>query len=168
MRHVKGQTPKATDCIQAYESDPLPLLPFPKFLTRPSATTLYCRSVQSNSLWGQNEYTFEGKKSPAGIFASIDQSQSDKLKLNFVGKDVLVSLGDGPSFPYKVLNDAPTDFFAILDRTKEVAMLQTLAINREEGTMIFTQIYANLRGLGPPNTMSQFYVCSPTPDWKAT
>jgi hypothetical protein len=147
-------------------------VPFPKFSTRPSSTTIYCHSILDNELRGLNEDPTANKKSAGVIVAKIYKSGSgvnNKLKLEFLDKEVMAYSELAPlpnvrystAFPYKVLNDEPTNFIAIGNRRD---LIQTLTINRETGTMIWTQHYASLPEHGHPAVMSTFFVCSPTPD----
>jgi hypothetical protein len=148
-------------------------IPFPKFVTRPSATTLYCNGVLNTELRGLNENYMPGEKSPARITGDISKvTQSDKVKIVFKSTGVMVSTSMptpkggyifGPEFPYKILNDDPTNFFAIQDRTKDtMTMLQIISVNREAGTMIWSSEESSLPTGGHPWVSSTFFVCSPT------
>jgi hypothetical protein len=66
-------------------------VPFPKFLASPNATTLYCRAVLGNDISSLNENR-QGKNITTSIYGKTGVSES-QLKLDFVGKDVLVSIG---------------------------------------------------------------------------
>jgi hypothetical protein len=141
----------------------------PTFAPQPSATTLYCKGIFGQDLDGLNDKSKRPKV--GGKFYS--QSFS-RLKLNFADKEIIISSGSqldgkhssyGGGFSYKILNDDPMHFFAIFDRTKEMDTLQTIALDRITGTLIWTTLSASFPGMpGHPYSGSTFYVCSPNDD----
>lgn len=144
-------------------------VPMSKFATQPSATVIYCREVLNNTLQGFND----DAKGPPKVTGKIDNFAESRLRLIFDANDVLVSstvhFNGKHTFdtdlPYKILNDDPMHFFAMQDRTKAMDSLQTIAIDRVTGTLIWTSLSASFPNmLGAPYAESLFFVCSPTDD----
>lgn len=150
------------------------LTPMPKFSPQPSATLIYCKEVVGVSMRGLNGDV----KSLPKVQSGIDQGNS-RMMVKFSADQIQVSSAAdtpkgnhifSPSFPYKILNDDPENFFAIQDRSKLMGLVQTIAMNRIAGTLIWTSGEASLPetdhpGMqGHPYTSSSFYVCGPTDD----
>lgn len=148
--------------------------PMPTFVSQPSATLIYCKQVLSQFIRGLNG----DAGMPALVKAEIYKNDN-YIAIQFTGKQILVSSGMtdtngariyASAFPYKILNDDPENFFAMQDRTKPGGSLQTIALNRVAGTLIWTSIEASLPETDPPRMQGHpfvsdsFYVCSPKDD----
>lgn len=169
----------STNMVRAAEVS----IPFPNFMPRPSAITLYCRGLMSQTLTAHDASQQEGKLVSANISMSLFTADKGgnfngvnfDTKIAFDGARLLVALKVsrgasqapeyGPFWPYKVLNDAPGNYVAVMDRTAAVGSLQIISMNRETGTMMLTNTYASLPDRGHPYTSSQFYACKDT-DWR--
>jgi hypothetical protein len=140
----------------------------PKFATQPSAAVIYCKGVLNNTLQGFND----DKKAPPNVTGKIENYADARLRLSFNSAEVMVATTtffDGKKnlyvdFPYKIIDDDLVHFFAMQNRTKD-DMLQTIAIDRVTGTLIWTTLYASFPNMpAHPYASSRFYVCSPTDD----
>lgn len=143
--------------------------PMPAFSPQPSATTIYCKGVLGQSM----QAVKDSAKAPELVTARIDVQQSSHIRINFGATDLLLSVGFdidgkhtfGPGFAYKILSDDPLHFFAMLDRTKDMDRLQTIALDRVKGTLIWSTQYASFPGMpGNPRSESSFFVCAPNDD----
>jgi hypothetical protein len=140
-------------------------VPLPQFTTQASATTLYCTPTVSTHLGAQDaEAQKDGKALPARVTAAIAKARQ-RLRLDITEASVWVAAEWEGKFtsvlPYRILNDKPDSFYAILDRSAEGSAVGVIALNRVKGTMISTSTWAPME-YARPASEEILYTCSPT------
>lgn len=139
-------------------------VPFPNFVTQPSAAVLYCTARLQTGLG------VDTARHPLQLYgtasASSDDPQPIRLTMGATSLRVAIGFRDGgkvqfpAEFPYRILSDEPREYYAVRDPVPGLG-LQSVVLNRELGEMVFT---LTIGSLSPhPSQISTYYTCSPDP-----
>jgi hypothetical protein len=177
LRRVALATIPTLVALASWAGPPIITVPIPRdFSPQPSATILFCRPVAGMDIMGRADTDESGKPLPrpvveirAGDHSKVSDT-TQLVRIRFEPTVLQVSLGYmtktgptyGPDFPYDILNDAPSDFFALWRGGAKNGQVQVIALNRLTGTAVISSTSASfsISGRDHPHSSSTFMTCA--------